>query len=148
MRLLVALALLSCGACGVSAQPAPVAEPPDLIVHHAVVYTVNEAAPRAEAVAIRGGRFVFVGRDAGLGEQLWVLDLRGTASLAEVVAKVAARAKTTAADTWVVGRGWDQNDWPDKAWPTRAALEAAARARRVWLTRVDGHAGLASSRGC
>src|SRR5689334_2387697 len=178
MRLLVALALLSCGACGVSAQPAPVTDAADLIVHHAVVYTVEATAPRAQAVAVRGDRIVYVGTDAGalalkgpatrvvdaggramipglqdahghvlgLGEQLAELAFRGTASFAEIAAKVAERAKTTAPDAWIIGRGWDQNDWADSAWPTRAALEAAAPGRRVWLTRVDGHAGLASSR--
>src|SRR5438477_308388 len=137
MRLLVALALLSCGACGVSAQPAPVADTADLILHHAVIYTVDDAAPRAEAIAVRRGRFVYVGTDAGalalkgpatriidaggravlpglhdahghvlgLGQQLSELDLRGTTSLAEIVAKVAARARTTATDAWIVGRG-------------------------------------------
>ena len=178
MRLLVALALLSCGACGVSAQPAPVADPADLIVHHAVVYTVDAAAPRAEAVAVRGDRIAYIGTDAGalalkgpatrvvdaggramipglqdahghvlgLGEQLSELDLRGTTSFAAIAAKVAERARATPADGWIIGRGWDQNDWADNAWPTRTALEAAAPGRRVWLTRIDGHAGLASSR--
>jgi predicted amidohydrolase YtcJ len=175
MRLLVALALVSSGACHMSAQPPAVA---DLIVHHATIYTVAERAPRAEAVAIKGDRIVYVGTDAGalayrgpatrvidaggravvpglhdahghvlgLGDQLQELDLRGTASLADVVARVAERARTTPADAWIIGRGWDQNDWPDTAWPTHAALEAAAAGRRVWLTRVDGHAGLASAR--
>jgi predicted amidohydrolase YtcJ len=162
----------------VSAQPAPVADAADLIVHHAAVYTVAAAAPRAEAVAVRGDRIVYVGTNAGalarrgpatrvidaggravlpglqdahghvlgLGQQLSELDLRGTTSLAAVIAKVAERARSTAPEAWIVGRGWDQNDWPDKAWPTAAALEAAAPGRRVWLTRIDGHAGLASRR--
>src|SRR4051794_10398723 len=178
MRLLVALAIVSTGACGLSAQPNRVAGPADLIVHHGVVYTVADAAPRAEAIAIAGDRLIYVGGDAGalalrgpatrvidaggravlpglhdahghvlgLGEQLQELDLRGTASRADVSAKLADRARTAAPDAWIVGRGWDQNDWPVKGWPSRTALDAAAGGRRVWLTRIDGHAGVASSR--
>ncbi len=178
MRLLVALAIVSTGACRVSAQSNRVAAPADLIVHHGVVYTVADGAPRAEAIAIAGDRLIYVGGDAGalalrgpatrvidaggrailpglhdahghvlgLGEQLQELDLRGTASLAEVTAKLAERARTAAPDAWIVGRGWDQNDWPVKAWPSRTALDAAAGGRRVWLTRIDGHAGVASTR--
>ena len=81
----------------------------------------------------------------GLGEQLQELDLRGTTSLVDVTAKLAARARSAPADAWIIGRGWDQNDWPVKAWPSRTALDAAAPGRRVWLTRIDGHAGVASS---
>ena len=178
MRLLVALAIVSSGACGLSAQATRVAGTADLIVHHGVVYTVADAAPRAEAVAIAGDRLIYVGSDAealarrgpatrvidaggrailpglhdahghvlGLGAQLQELDLRGTTSLAEVTAKLAERARTAPQDAWIIGRGWDQNDWPVKAWPSRTALDAAAAGRRVWLTRIDGHAGVASSR--
>jgi predicted amidohydrolase YtcJ len=106
----------------------------------------------ATRVIDAGGRAILPGlHDAhghvlGLGAQLQELDLRGTASLAEVTAKVAERARTTPVDAWIVGRAWDQNDWPVKGWPSRTALDAAAPGRRVWLTRVDGHAGVASTR--
>ena len=63
-----------------------------------------------------------------------------------MIAKVAERRARRPQDAWIIGRGWDQNDWPVKAWPSRTALDAAAAGRRVWLTRVDGHAGVASSR--
>ena len=178
MRLLVALAIVSSGACSLSAQKPGVAQTADLIVHHGVVYTVADAAPRAAAVAIAGDRVIYVGTDAealsrrgpktrvidaggrtivpgfqdahghvlGLGEHLQELDLRGTTSLAEVTAKLAERAQTAPPDAWIIGRGWDQNDWPVKDWPSRTALDAVAAGRRVWLTRIDGHAGVASSR--
>src|SRR5207245_1183600 len=44
------------------------------------------------------------------------------------------------------GRGWDQNDWPDKRFPTAAALDAVSAGHPVYLTRVDGHAGWANSK--
>src|SRR5690606_26373161 len=47
---------------------------------------------------------------------------------------------------WILGRGWDQNDWPDARWPEKRALDAAAPERPVFLTRIDGHAAWANSR--
>jgi predicted amidohydrolase YtcJ len=176
--LLVAFAIASLGAGRLSAQGPVAAAPADLIVHNAVVHTVADAAPRAEALAVRGDRLVFVGANAGalalrgpatqvidagggtiipglhdahghvlgLGAQLQELDLRGTRSLDEITARVAERAKTLPPEAWLIGRGWDQNDWPVTRWPTRADLDRAAPGRRVWLSRIDGHAGVASSR--
>jgi predicted amidohydrolase YtcJ len=43
-----------------------------------------------------------------------------------------------------LGRGWDQNDWPDRQFPTHAALTEAAADRPVFLTRICGHAGWAN----
>jgi predicted amidohydrolase YtcJ len=86
------------------------------------------------------------GHFTGLGERLQVLDLRGTASYDEVVARVRDRLRTAAPGDWIEGRGWDQNDWPDAQWPTHHALSAASPDHPVYLTRIDGHAGLANAR--
>jgi len=82
---------------------------------------------------------------AGLAEGVRRVDLLGTASEAEVVARVAARAAQSAPGAWVLGRGWDQNDWPVPEFPTHAALSAAVPAQPVALWRVDGHALLANA---
>lgn len=79
---------------------------------------------------------------AGLGAALAQVDLVGTGSFAEVVARVAAAADEQPAGSWVRGRGWDQNDWAEKAFPTHLELTAAVPDHPVWLTRVDGHAAL------
>ncbi|MCK5941633.1 MAG: amidohydrolase, partial [Planctomycetes bacterium] len=50
------------------------------------------------------------------------------------------------AGSWVVGRGWDQNDWDAQRMPHHRELSAAVPDHPVWLTRVDGHAGLANAR--
>jgi predicted amidohydrolase YtcJ len=86
------------------------------------------------------------GHFAGLGASLQQIDLRGTASFEDVVAKVKARASTARPGEWILGRSWDQNDWPDKEWPTGSALDQVAPDNPVYLTRVDGHAALASGR--
>jgi predicted amidohydrolase YtcJ len=82
---------------------------------------------------------------AGLAEGERRADLVGTASEAEVVARVAAHAAHLAPGAWVLGRGWDQNDWADTAFPTHAALSAALPDRPAALWRVDGHALLANA---
>lgn len=109
----------------------------------------------AEALAHRGpstqvidagGRAIVPGlHDAhghvlGLGESLQNIDLRDTVSPQAVIDLVKARAATLPTGRWIVGRGWDQNDWPDTAWPTAAQLDAATADHPVYLSRVDGHA--------
>jgi predicted amidohydrolase YtcJ len=81
----------------------------------------------------------------GLGLSLDTVDLRDTTSFEEVLARVKERAGRTPAGQWILGRGWDQNDWPVKEFPTAAALDAAVPDHPVWLRRIDGHAGLANS---
>jgi predicted amidohydrolase YtcJ len=171
MRIPALVLLLSTTLACSTEVPVP---PAELIVHNAVIYTANDAQPRAEAVAVRGGRFVVVGSNAdalklagsrtrvidaggktvvpglqdshghftGLGASLQVLRLRGTKSYDEIVEMVRTRAATARPGEWIQGRSWDQNDWPDKQFPTHEKLSAAAPNHPVYLTRVDGHAAL------
>ncbi|MDH3284889.1 MAG: amidohydrolase [Acidobacteriota bacterium] len=67
-------------------------------------------------------------------------DLVGARTLEETLARVSAHAAAHPKDRWVLGRGWDQNDWPGKAWPDADRLEEAVPGRPSALTRVDGHA--------
>jgi predicted amidohydrolase YtcJ len=80
----------------------------------------------------------------GLGGLLEEVDLVGTISYQQVVARAVAKANTLPKGSWVIGRGWDQNDWPTKAMPSHQELSAAIPDHPVWLTRIDGHAGLAN----
>jgi len=82
----------------------------------------------------------------GLGEALRTVDLTGARSYAEVVARVAARARTARPGEWILGRGWDQNLWPDRSFPTQEALSRAVPDNPVRLTRVDGHAILVNAK--
>lgn len=81
-----------------------------------------------------------------LGKLLRTVDLVGTGSVDEIAARVREAAAGRPAGEWIIGRGWDQNDWAVKEFPTAAALDAAAPDHPVWLTRVDGHAGWANTR--
>ncbi len=75
----------------------------------------------------------------GLGMAKDKVALKGTASEAEAVERVALAAKTRPAGEWIEGRGWDQNPWGG-TFPTRASLDGALGDRPAALTRVDGHA--------
>ena len=160
------------------AQTAVAAQQADLILTNGRVYTADAAQPRAQAVAIRGDRIVFVGSNqeastlrgsgtrvidvagktiipgmsdshghlTGLGSALRTVDLVGTRSYDEVVQRVARRAAQLPAGSWVIGRGWDQNDWPETRFPTHQRLSAAVPGHPVVLTRIDGHAVFANAR--
>lgn len=100
-----------------------------------------------------GGRTVLPGlidahgHMAGLGQlQLGVIDLAGTTSYNEVIERVAERAKEAEPGEWIIGRGWDHESWPEKELPSHERLSEAVPDHPVWLSRVDGHAGLANAR--
>jgi hypothetical protein len=81
----------------------------------------------------------------GLAQAARLVDLVGTRSEAEVVARAAARAARTPPGNWITGRGWDQNDWERQDFPTHVALSAALPDRPAVLKRIDGHALLANA---
>ncbi|MBB6598630.1 amidohydrolase [Luteimonas sp. MC1825] len=81
----------------------------------------------------------------GLGHALMQADLVGARSTGEIVERLQAFAQSLPGDAWLIGRGWDQNLWPDKAFPTAAVLDAAFPDRPVVLERIDGHAAWANS---
>jgi predicted amidohydrolase YtcJ len=81
----------------------------------------------------------------GLGKSLAQIDLMGTESAEQILELVKAGADKFAADAWVEGRGWDQNDWAVKEYPDRTMLDAVIPDRPVLLRRIDGHAAWANS---
>ena len=81
----------------------------------------------------------------GLGLSLDTVNLVGANSYGEVIARVKERAARASKGEWILGRGWDQNLWPSKEFPTSGPLDAAVPEHPVWLRRIDGHAGLANS---
>src|SRR5881392_414550 len=125
------------------AQSPGTAPSADLVVTNARIYTVDDGRPVAEAMAIRGGRIMFVGSQRGalalagpqtrkldaagatvipgiadahvhllgLGIALRSVDLVGSRTYDEVIARIAAKARELPAGVWITGRGWDQNDW-------------------------------------
>jgi len=148
----------------------------DLIVSNANIYTVDEDFSKATGIAIKDGKFVEVGDtdeinkkytaqnsfdaqgktivpgliDAhchfyGLGQNQQVVDLVGTESYEEVMERVVAFQKERPSN-FIRGRGWDQNDWEVKEFPTKDKLDELFPDTPVALERVDGHAYLVNQK--
>ena len=145
-------------------------EKADLIVINANTYTVNNEFDTTEAFAIKDGKFIAVGTSKEIEEKykastildaknqtivpglidahchflrfgtgLQTADLNGTKSYDEILERLVAfqKEKNT---SFIKGRGWDQNDWEVKEFPTKDKLDALFPNTPVALTRVDGHA--------
>jgi len=81
----------------------------------------------------------------GLAVSFTRVNLVGTTSKAEVMNRLREFAAGLPEGEWLLGRGWDQNDWPEQVFPDRADLDAEFPDRPVWLRRIDGHAAWANS---
>ena len=148
----------------------------DLIVINSNTYTVDGDFSKAEAFAVNEGRFVATGTTAeiqqmytadtilnaegktitpglidahchfyGLGQKQQVVDLMGTESFEEVLKKVKEFQEQNPKD-FVLGDGWDQNDWEVKEFPTKDKLDALFPDTPVALSRIDGHALLVNQK--
>ena len=99
-----------------------------------------------------GGQFIYPGfYDAHCHFYRYSLGLRsanlvGAASWAETVGRVVQQRQRRPGDAWLTGRGWDQNDWPGRRFPTKDTLDALFPTVPVLLIRVDGHAALANQK--
>jgi predicted amidohydrolase YtcJ len=169
---IVSLALASCSP----------KEQVDLILHNGTFHSLNANNDTYEAVAIRDGKVVAVGPENEilngyscpsiydmekkhiypgfidahahlLGYSLMKndLDLVGTTSWNEIVEKLKG-FQSKRSSGWIVGRGWDQNDWvttvtdqvrPDGI-PTNESLNTFFPQTPVVLIRIDGHAAIAN----
>ncbi|AVQ00034.1 amidohydrolase [Ahniella affigens] len=106
---------------------------------------LSEQHPDATVQDLRGhtvipGLIDAHGHVLSLGLSLARADLVGTRDLPDVIARLNAAADKLPKDAWLLGRGWDQNDWPVQKFPSAADLDAAFPDRPVVLERVDGHA--------
>ena len=82
----------------------------------------------------------------GYGKSLFQVDLFGTTSWEEAVDRVKVFAAAHPELAWIEGRGWDQNKWPGKKYPTNALLNTLFPNTPVVLQRVDGHAAIANQK--
>jgi predicted amidohydrolase YtcJ len=142
------------------------------VVYNANIYTVNRSNSKAEAVAISDNRFIAVGSTADIikaypnaekvdakGKYIYPgiidahchftgyamdkgsLELYSTKSFAEVLEAVKKYAKANPTG-WIIGRGWDQNQWQTKEFPVNDSLNILFPDRPIYLDRIDGHAAL------
>jgi len=85
------------------------------------------------------------GHIQSLGTSLLQVDLRDTDSVSAAVKKVRNYADEQPQMDWITGRGWNQEQWQQKVFPSAAHLDEVVNERPVWLMRVDAHAGWANS---
>jgi predicted amidohydrolase YtcJ len=98
------------------------------------------------------GKFIYPGFidahahffEYGLGLQ--TANLTGTVSWEDILHRLNDFAKGLSKDEWLIGRGWDQNDWPKKDFPTNEKLNELYPDRPVFLTRIDGHAAITNQK--
>src|SRR5256885_5781720 len=153
------------------------AEPAQTVFVNGNIYTMNERQPRAEAIAVKGDRIIFVGSNAdvkkyqtadarstdlggktvvpgltdshchifAIGERELTLNLEGTNTLEDFLAKVKERVAKTERGKWITGRGWIETFWKPPQFPTRADLDKIAPDNPIFLTRADGHAAVVNS---
>lgn len=86
------------------------------------------------------------GHVLGLGMSLLQVDLREATSVTDAVSRVAKYAKQQPNLSWITGRGWNQEQWPNREFPNASQLDEVVNDRPVYLTRVDGHAGWANQK--
>jgi len=101
------------------------------------------------------GKYVYPGwidahcHFVGYGKSLSAVDAAGTSSLEEIIVllkKHQANRPESSPDTWITGRGWDQNDWEVKEFPDRSMLDEHFPDTPILLRRIDGHAAWANTR--
>ena len=82
--------------------------------------------------------------DGGVDE-LYKIGLSDAKSVAEIVARVKAKASLVTPGVWISGAGWDEGKLSEHRYPTAADLDAAAPNNPVWLEHTTGHYGVANS---
>ena len=143
----------------------------DLIVHNANIYNLNSSLDKTSSFAVKDGKFIYVGNDEilskysstniinaqglpiypgfidshahffDLGYYLNQVDLKNTNSLKEVIERVISFDSENKSE-FLIGRGWDQNDWINKEFPDNLLLNKEFPDKAVVLRRIDGHAYL------
>ena len=143
----------------------------DLIVYNATIYAVDDTMAKNTSVAVKDGKFVYVGDDSvtskysssniinaeglpiypgfidshahfyNLGFLSDQVNLTETSSFQDVVSRV-EKFNNINEKKFIIGRGWDQNDWINKTFPINKLLNESFPDKPVILRRIDGHAYL------
>jgi hypothetical protein len=147
-------------------------EEADTIIHNANIYTLDELNTKAEALVIKDGKIIAIGPEHEIMNKYYApntidvkkgfvypgfidahahligfvkgkleVNLVGTKSLDEVLERCENFTPSASFD-WLIGRGWDQNDWENKNFPDNEKLSELFPDKPVMLTRIDGHAAL------
>ena len=148
----------------------------DLLIRNAVIYSVDSQFSKQTGMVIRDGKILELGADAQLLEKyqakevldaggqfiypgfidahchfyryglgLQTADLVGTTSWQSILDTL-VKFSSNVPEGWLIGRGWDQNDWPAQHFPTNEDLNRLFPERPVLLSRIDGHAAIANDK--
>ncbi len=147
----------------------------DAIYYNGTVYTVDSSFSIVEAFAVKAGKIIATGTNEeiqkfesnnridlkgkfvypgfidahshfyGYSSDLLKCNLYGTKSFDEIIDLVNTFAKTNKF-SWLLGRGWDQNDWKENHFPNKTVLDSLFPETPVYLMRVDGHAVLVNQK--
>jgi len=147
----------------------------DLIIYNAHIYTVDSAFSVQQSMAIKDGKILAIGTDTdirrkfradtiknlngafvypglidphshfiGYGRYLETANLMGITSFEEII-EILRNHHNQYQKEWLIGRGWDQNLWPQREFPHKSQLDEAFPDVPVLLIRIDGHAAIANS---
>lgn len=147
----------------------------DLLLFNGTIYIADSAFSTCTAMAIKDGKVIATGGDElrnmyeykkqtdlkrqfvypgfidghchfyGYGTDLPKCALFGTSSFKDVIDKVVEYEKNNHFH-WLLGRGWDQNDWQVKEFPDKSKLDSLFTDKPVFLLRIDGHAALVNQK--
>lgn len=148
----------------------------DVVVHNAVIYSVDEGFNTYQAMAITDGKIVELGAEREIMNKYRadkIYDARtqpiypgffdahshflGAASNMAELNLFGVESKARMIEKliifsksnkrkWIVGRGWDQNIWADKTFPDKAEIDSLFPDTPVYLMRIDGHAALVNQK--
>lgn len=82
----------------------------------------------------------------GYGQELFTANLYDSKSFGEILERLKSFATAHPDEQWILGRGWDQNKWPGKSYPTNEKLNQLFPDKPVYITRVDGHAAICNQK--
>jgi len=155
---------------------APAQEKADMIIHNAVIYSVDQNFNKYEAMAIKGGKIEAVGNEKDIlanYKSTNEIDCKGkfvypgfidahchfsgyalerylcdlkNLDSYDAVIKKVVDYEKTNKLSWIFGRGWDQNRWKVKEFPNKDFLDKLFPDKIVILERVDGHALLCNKK--
>lgn len=177
MKILSLILIFTCFFLTSPVLPAKKAETADIIFKNGNIYTVNDRQSKAESIAIKGNKIIFVGENSEvskyeskttkvidlkgntvvpgftdshchlreIGTRELTLNLEGTTSLNDFLAKVKARVEQVKPGEWVTGLGWIETFWQPAVFPTRYDLDKISPNNPVYLERADGHGAVVNS---
>ena len=151
-------------------------KPVDSIYYNAAIYQLDSGFHVSDAIAIDSGRIVAIGKESEIrarfnarkwtdlrgkfvypglidahshfiayGSGLKITNLTGTKSMDEIISRLKEHYHNHPSE-WILGRGWDQNNWPEKVFPDKSVLDKVFPDKPVCLDRIDGHALFVNSR--